>query len=90
MRSIYDGHMVTEMITLKLEDTFLEDIGSIVTAEGYKHRTEFIRTALREKVDKVKMNEAMLELAPLNGKSKKKISEQEYETVRQRAFETLR
>lgn len=81
--------MVTEMITLKLEGGFLEDIDALVEQEGYQSRTEFIRTALREKVDKVKLKEAINELAHLKGKSKKRITEEEYERVRQRAFEEL-
>ncbi len=41
--------MTTEMITVKMENKFLEDIDSIVKREGYQNRTEFIRNALREK-----------------------------------------
>ena len=39
---------------------------------GYHNRTEFIRNALREKVEETKLKEAMMEIAHLKGASKKK------------------
>lgn len=81
--------MVTEMITVKLEDTFLEDIDSIVKKEGYQNRTEFIRAALRERIEKIKLKDAMMSLAHLRGAAKKKTSEKEYEDIRKRAFEEI-
>ena len=81
--------MATEMITLKLDDKFLEDVDAIVKKEGYQSRTEFIRNALREQVNKAKMKEIIMELASLKGKSNKKISDKEYEAARKKAFEEL-
>lgn len=81
--------MVTEMITVKLEDKFLEDIDSIVKKEGYQNRTEFIRAALRERIEEVKLKEAMLSIAHLKGAAKKKTSEKEYEIIRNKAFEEI-
>ncbi len=77
------------MITLKLEERFLKEIDELVEKEGYQNRTEFIRRALREKLEEAKVKEAMLELAHLKGASKKKISAEEYEKVRKVAFEQL-
>ena len=81
--------MATEMITLKLEETFLKEIDETTKKERYHNRTEFIRNALREQIDKAKMKEAMMELVSLRGKSKKKISDAEYERIRNKAFESL-
>ena len=81
--------MVTEMITLKLDNQFLEEVDKAVKSAGYHNRTELIRTALREKLDEIKLNKAMLELAHLKGKSKKKISPELYEAARNKAFEEL-
>jgi metal-responsive CopG/Arc/MetJ family transcriptional regulator len=81
--------MSTEMITLKLEERFLKEIDDVVEKEGYQNRTEFIRRALREKLEEAKVKEAMLELAHLKGASKKKITSEEYEKVRKTAFEEL-
>lgn len=81
--------MTTEMITLKLEDGFLDNIDTIVKKEGYQSRTEFIRSALREKVEAVKLREAMLEISHLKGASKKKTSDEELERIREKAFEEI-
>lgn len=81
--------MATEMISLKLEDSFLDNIDSIVKKEGYQSRTEFIRNALREKVEASKLKEAMIELSKLKGASKKKTSDEELERIREKAFEDI-
>ena len=54
--------MTTDMITVKLEDTFLKNIDETVKKEGYQNRTEFIRAALREKIEEAKLKEAMINL----------------------------
>ncbi len=81
--------MATEMITVKLEDVFLNDIDSIVKNAGYQNRTEFIRNALREKIEEIKLKKAMMELAHLKGSVKKKMTEESYEKIRARAFEEI-
>ncbi len=81
--------MATDMITVKLEDIFLNDIDSIVKIEGYQNRTEFIRNALREKVEEIKLKKAMIELAHLKGSVKKKTTEENYEKIRAKAFEEI-
>ena len=79
-------YMSTEMITLKLDSKFLKDIDLTVTKGGYHNRTEFIRNALREKVDEAKMKDAMMQIAHLRGASKTKTTDAEYERIREAAF----
>ena len=81
--------MTTEMITVKLEEVFLGDIDTIVKNEGYQNRTEFIRNALREKIEEIKPKKAMMELAHLKGSAKKKTTEESYEKIRAKAFEEI-
>ena len=81
--------MATEMITLKLETKFLKSIDNIVRKEGYQSRTEFIRNALRQKIEEEKLREFMSEMHKIKGASKKKISDEDYEIVREKAFEEL-
>jgi Arc/MetJ-type ribon-helix-helix transcriptional regulator len=81
--------MATEMITVKMDDAFLDDIDAVVKKEKYQNRTEFIRAALREKIDEIKLKKAMMEIAHLKGASKKKISEEEYERARELAFDKI-
>ncbi len=81
--------MATNMITLKLENKFLEEVDSIVINEGYQNRTEFIRNALREKIEELKIRKAMLKLASLKGSSTKKITEENYKKARSKAFDKI-
>lgn len=81
--------MATEMITLKLDDKFLKEVDNVVEKEGYQNRTEFIRNALREKVEESKLRETMRSIAHLKGAAKKKTSDEEYELNRLKAFEEL-
>ena len=74
--------MVTEMISLKLENKFLDEIDIIVKKEGYQNRTEFIRNALREKVEEVKMKQAMVELSRYRGKAPRKTTDNERAKIR--------
>lgn len=81
--------MVTEMISLKLDSVFLQNIDEVVKNNSYHNRTEFIRTALRDKIEELKLKEAILELSFLKGKAKKKVSEKEYENIRNKALKLI-
>ncbi len=81
--------MATEMITVKMDELFLREIDSIVATHGYQNRTEFIRNALREKVEEAKMKEAMMNLAHLKGASKKKTRDEDLEKLREKVFNEL-
>ena len=79
--------MTTEMITFKLEDTFLKDVDEVVKSQRFQSRTEFIRNALREKVEEAKMKEAMMQIAKLKGASSKKTSDVDLEKIRDKVFD---
>lgn len=83
--------MATEMITLKLEPTLLKDIDHIVKESRYQSRTEFIRYALRDKVDEAKIKEAMQKIAHLKGifKGEKQTTDEELHKIREKAFEEI-
>ena len=81
--------MVTEMINVKLDDMFLKEIDTIVEKQGYHNRTEFIRNALREKVEETKLKEAMIQIAHLKGASKKRTSDADLEKIREKVFYEL-
>jgi metal-responsive CopG/Arc/MetJ family transcriptional regulator len=81
--------MVTEMITLKLDDIFLKEIDGIVKSKGYQNRTEFIRSALRTKVDDEKLKEAMRQIAHLRGAVPWKTTDEDLERTREKVFREL-
>ena len=81
--------MATELVTFKLDNKFLKEVDCVVKKSGFGNRTEFIRSALREKVDEIKLKKAMIEIAHLKGASKKKTTDEELEKIREKAFEEL-
>lgn len=81
--------MATQLVTFKMERKALEEIDKAAKAEGYQSRTEFIREALRVKMNKTKMKEAIEILSKFRGKAPRKISEEEYEKVRNETFDEL-
>jgi len=63
--------MVTDLVTFKIENSFLKDIDTILKKAHYHSRTEFIRTALREKVTEEKLKALIGSAKPLTDKQKK-------------------
>lgn len=64
--------MATEMITVKMDEFFLGEVDPVVKNEGYQNRTEFIRNALREKIEAIKLKRAMMGLAHLKAVLRKR------------------
>lgn len=75
--------MTVELITFKLEHNFLNEIDMISKEAGYSNRTDFIRNALREKLEEIKLKKAMIELSRMKGKAKKKVTDKEIHQVRE-------
>ena len=61
--------MATDLVTFKMEHNFLKYVDSTAKSAGFQNRTEFIRAALREKVDDVKLKKAMKVLSKMRGKA---------------------
>ena len=81
--------MAVELITFKLEHTFLNEIDKISKEAGYSNRTDFIRNALREKLDEIKLKKAMIELSQMKGKSKRRVTDEEIHQAGEKAFDRL-
>ena len=81
--------MTTELVTFKMEHDFLEDVDQTAKVACFQSRTEFIRAALREKIEEVKLKQAMIELGKLRGKAPKKTTDEERERIRDKVFEEL-
>ncbi|MFH0875329.1 MAG: ribbon-helix-helix domain-containing protein [archaeon] len=79
--------MTTELVTFKMEQDFLEDVDNTAKKAGFQNRTEFIRSALREKVEEVKLRQAMIDLSKLRGKAPKKTSDDERDRIREKVFD---
>ena len=81
--------MPATLITLKLNRNFLKEIDTTVKKQKYHNRTEFIRAALREKMEQARLEQIKKEIWKLKGASKRKITDEEYERGRKEAFEEL-
>ncbi len=79
--------MTTELVTFKMEHDFLEDVDKTAKSAGFQNRTEFIRNALREKVEEVKLKQAMITLSKLRGKAPRKTTDEERAKIREKVFE---
>jgi len=78
------------MITLKLEDGLLSQMDRVSGDFGFASRTEFIRAALRDKVEDYRLKEAILKLdkskGALKGKNKVDI---DCDSAREMAYERI-
>jgi len=78
-----------EAISLKLEDTFLNDIEEIMKRHRYTTKTEFIREAIRDKMKQLEREEALLKIEELYGTSKRKTSNKALHKAGEKAFREL-
>ena len=78
--------MATELVTFKMESNFLEEVDHTAKSAGFQNRTEFIRAALREKVEEVKLKQAMITLSKMRGKAPRKTTDKERAEIREKVF----
>lgn len=78
--------MATDLVTFKMEHDFLEEVDRTAKSAGFQNRTEFIRNALREKVEEVKLKQAMMTLSKLRGKAPRKTTGEERAKIREKVF----
>ncbi|MFH1917193.1 MAG: ribbon-helix-helix domain-containing protein [Nanoarchaeota archaeon] len=60
--------MPTELITLKLDSEFRKEMDRHLKQAGFHSRTEFIRTAMREKLEEIRMKQALMRFDRLQGR----------------------
>ena len=78
-----------EMLNVKIEERLLKEIDKSLVKHRYSTRSEFVRDAIREKLEEAKLKQAILEIAHLKGASKRKTTEEEYENMRKLGFEKI-
>ena len=78
-----------EAVSLKLEDSFLEDIEDIMKKHRYTTKTEFIREAIRDKIRELEKEEALLRVTKLYGTSKRKTIDEQIHKAGEKAFKEL-
>jgi Arc/MetJ-type ribon-helix-helix transcriptional regulator len=83
--------MATDLVTFKLDEKFLQEVDDAVEHSNFSSRTDFIRAALRDKVDEVKFKEIYEQLGKLKGagKRKRQTTDAEIHRVREQALQNL-
>ncbi|MFH1132902.1 MAG: ribbon-helix-helix domain-containing protein [Nanoarchaeota archaeon] len=76
--------MAIELITFKLDNEIRKDLDEVLHKAGFHTRTEFIRTAIREKMQDIKMKQAMI--MALKGKGTGSITDEDLHRVREKVF----
>ncbi len=81
---------IMRLITLKLEESLLTQVDDIASAFGFGSRTEFIRNALRDKVEEYRLKQALLKLGKSKGALKgRNFTDEEIGLAREKAFEKI-
>jgi len=73
-----------ETISLKLENSFLHDIENVMKRHRYTTKTEFIREAIRDKMDDLETKAALKRLDEFYGSSKRKTTDEDLHKVREK------
>lgn len=66
-----------ETISLKMEEGLLRDVDSSIKSHRYSTRTEFIRDAIRTRLNELEKEEVIKKLAQLKGSLNSKKSDEE-------------
>lgn len=75
-----------EAISLKLDETMLKNIDHTLKKNNYSTRTEFIREAIRVKLEELKREKLIEEFMKFRGKAKKKTTYEENRKTRDEVF----
>ena len=78
-----------ETISLKLEGAMFHTLDATLQKHNFSTRTEFIRDAIREKLEELNREELMQKFLQLKGRARRRISEEEYKKIRTLAWNKL-
>jgi metal-responsive CopG/Arc/MetJ family transcriptional regulator len=78
-----------EAISLKLDKNMLHNIDNSLGQNNYSTRTEFIRDAIRDKLNHVKRKELAEEFLKYQGKSKKTTTNHQNKKTAEKALNEL-
>lgn len=73
-----------KLISIKLEEKFLKDLERIAKANRYSTKTEFIREAIRDKLNEIEKQETLKHLDKIFGSSKRKTTDADLHKARKK------
>ena len=78
-----------EHISIKLDGNFLKDVEDIIRKGRYSTKSEFIREAMRDKIDEIKKKAMLEHIEKIAGKSKRKTTDAQLHAMGEKVFEEL-
>lgn len=72
-----------ESVTIKLQEETSKEMEKLAKRFHYSTKTDFIREAIRDKIKQLEYEEFVKKLEKYKGAAKVKISDEEYERVRE-------
>lgn len=78
-----------ETISLKMEGVLLQEIDTKIKSHRYSTRTEFIRDAIRNKIEDLEKQKAIENVRKFYGSSKRKTTDEELHKVRKEISKEL-
>lgn len=78
-----------DTISLKMEESLLQEIDQKLKKHRYSTRTEFIRDAVREKLSELEKDELLRKVSTMKKSSNKKTTDKELHEAREKAFKTI-
>lgn len=72
-----------ETVTFKLHENILKKVDGMLKSLNFGNRTEFIREAIREKLNKIETERFMKKLARFKGAAKVKVSDERFREIKE-------
>lgn len=72
-----------QTVTFKLQEDIARKIDHLVKPLHYNNKTEFIREAIREKINKIEKDSVLQELYKFKGAAKAKVSDARLHEIRE-------
>lgn len=78
-----------ENVSIKLDGEFLNNIERFMKKYNYMTKAEFIRQAIRDKIQQMEKEEMLKAVERIAGSSKRKTTDEQLHSIRDKAFEQL-
>ncbi|MDP2750100.1 MAG: ribbon-helix-helix domain-containing protein [Nanoarchaeota archaeon] len=78
-----------EVVSVKFQENVLKKIDGSINKHNFNSRTEFIREAVRDKLEELNREELIQEFMKMKGKSKKKTTYEENRKTREEVGKEL-
>ena len=78
-----------ETISVKLEEQFAKNLEKAMKRHNYSTKTEFIREAIRDKINDLEKGEVLMRARKFYGSSRLKTTDEQLHKSRERAFEEI-